>query len=306
MRILTLLPILLAACTPAAFPPEAPKPAPHGPIAAPTKVEARPDDLVANLRSSDYPEARLESRADGERSFRVALGASRTTGLVEPIAMANRLASDHSTTLGLGPTGAFQDVTDGPNQVLIMDSFPPRDSGCSRVRLRIELSSAPSGKPLTLSRTCSVLRPAPPDYRSRALPSTALGAADILAKVGTVGGLEGARFHGRILDRYGDVYEATDPASGPQDEKWKNEPFLVRYVKTLPPLEVEQLALDVALASEAQESPAAAALGADIGGSVYEGTAPGERAGGVRIDLERRSGPASQRAKDWLRRNVER
>jgi hypothetical protein len=138
------------------------------------------------------------------------------------------------------------------------------------------------------------------------LPSTALGAADVLAKVGTVGGLEGGRFHGRILDRFGDVYEATDPASGPQDEKWKNEPFLIRYVKTLPPLEVEQLALDVALASEAQEVPAAASLGGDIGSSVYEGTAPGERAGGGRIDLERRSGPASQRAKDWLRRNVER
>ena len=97
-----------------------------------------------------------------------------------------------------------------------------------------------------------------------------------------------------------------DRASGPQDEKWKTEPFLVRYVKTLPPLEVEQLALDVALASEAQEGPAVTALGADIGGSVYEGTAFGERVGGVPIDLERRSGPASQRAKDWLRRNVER
>ena len=304
MRILVLLPILLAACTPATLPAKAPKPASHGPIAAPAKVESRPDDLVANLRSSEYPEARLEWRKDGELSFQIALGASRTTGQVEPIALANRLASAHSTTLGLGPMGAFQDVTDGPNQVLIMDSFPPRDSGCSRVRLRLELSPAPSGKPLTLSRTCSVLRPTPPDYRSRALPSTALGATDVLAKVGTVGGLEGARFHGRILDRYGDVYEASDPASGPQDEKWKNEPFLVRYVKTLPPLEVEQLALDIALASEAQEGPAAAALGADIGSSVYEGTAPG--AGGGRIDLERRSGPARQRAKDWLRRNVER
>ena len=130
--------------------------------------------------------------------------------------------------------------------------------------------------------------------RPRPLVARRLGAAAVLAKV-----IEGARFHGRILDRFGDVYEDSDPATGPQ-------PFLVRYVKTLPPLEVEQLALDVALASEAQEGPAAAALGADIGGSVYEGTAPGERAGGGRIDLERRSGPTSQRAKDWLRWNVER
>ena len=171
---------------------------------------------------------------------------------------------------------------------------PPRDTGCRRARLAIELDGA---TPVSFEHTCERFAKTPPRYATRALPSSAKGSVDIVARVGWVGSIAGPLFSGFVLDRYGDVYEASDDLRPMGTEP---KPFLDEYVKTLPKAEVEQFLADVAAAKQEPVSPPPPPK-PDKGGAVVTAFVGTER-----VPLDRIDHPAARRAATWAASAVRR
>jgi len=149
---------------------------------------------------------------------------------------------------------------------------------------------------VSLEHTCERFAKTPPRYATRALPSSAKGTVDILARVGWVGSIAGPLFSGYVLDRFGDVYKASDDVRPMGSEP---KPFLNEYVKTLPKAEVEQFLADVAASKHQPPSPSPPPGGADMGGAVVDAFVGKESVSIARIDH-----PAAKRAAAWARSTV--
>lgn len=201
----------------------------------------------------------------------------------------------HQGMLGGGPSSNVFSSERGGHAVRTGVANPPRDTGCRRVRLAIELDGM---APVSLEHTCERFTKTPPRYASRALPSSAKGTVDILARVGWVGGIAGPLFSGYVLDRFGDVYAASDDS---QPRGREPKPFLNEYVRTLPKAEVEQFLADVAASKQQPPSPSPPPQGADMGGAVVDAFVGKES-----VSLDRIDHPAAKRAAAWAKNALRR
>jgi len=260
-----------------------PEPEPPGPPPPPAVDKG---SLLKAVRAS-YPQAAMGATArPGTVTITFGPGPTADNASTFTAAFLKR----HQGVLGAGPLSAVFSSERGGHAVRTAFGNPPRDTGCRRVRLAIELDGA---APVALEHTCERFAKSPPRYASRALPSSAKGTVDILARVGWVGGIAGPLFSGYVLDRYGDVYEASDDLRPMGSEP---KPFLDEYVKTLPKAEVEQFLADVAASKDQPPSPSPPPGGADMGGAVVDAFVGKESLSIARIDH-----PAAKRAAAWVK-----
>ena len=262
-----------------------PHPLAHGPVPAPAAVDVDPPRLVASLRL-DYPEAALDP-SPPPSTLRVRLGAVAKVTDLQTFAVG--LFEKHHGALGYVALGERDSFNDGPVWVSAVYASVPRDTGCRRVRLGVGFDDR---KPIFVERTCEAFTRRPPSYRARALPSTATGNVEILARKGPFGGYSGTAFSGVVLDRYGDVYSAVDgPFYGYK---------LLDYVRTLPPEEVEQFMYDVALSRSSTVVSSSEPPTPDMPSFVVDGFL----VEGQVVDLKGRRGAAASRARAWAEDNL--
>jgi len=274
-----------------------PHPPPHGPVPAPLPVPTNPEAILAEVRST-YPQARLEPSGSAD-SIRLTFGPGPLVTSAD--AFASPFFPHYAERLGTGPLGRIFGTDRGSTSVRSAFGEPPRDSGCRRVKVVLEIAAL---APTTLARTCERFTHAPPSYHARPLPSTASANVDILVRVGSIGGFAGPLFSGLAIDRYGDVYEAGDYLPGPVGAE--PTPFLREYVRTLPAEEVEQFALDVSLALREPEEPDTSPVVPDLGGAVVQAFVLGSAGTLETVDLAQRRGPAASRAVSWVKRAARR
>ena len=274
-----------------------PHPPLHGPVPAPPRVTTNPEAILAEVRST-YPQARLEPSGSAD-SIRLTFGPGPLVTSAD--AFASSFFPHYAERLGTGPLGRVFGTDRGSTSVRGAFGEPPRDSGCRRVKVVLEIAAL---APTTLARTCERFTRAPPSYHARSLPSTAPANVDILVRVGSIGGIAGPLFSGLAIDRYGDVYEASDYLPGPVDAE--PTPFLREYVRTLPAEEVEQFALDVSLALREREEPDTSPVIPDLGGAVVQAFVLGSTGTVETVDLAQRRGPAASRAVSWVERAARR
>lgn len=147
---------------------------------------------------------------------------------------------DHEKSLALPALEKFAadpPIPGVPDQVVWQgEGTPNADSPCSKVKIRLELSTTRHrGIPTYVRRTCVSGRGRGPSFVGRTLPRTgAMGRVLFFCR-----GSEIARGDSTFVDQYGDVYLGTpdDPARRPQ------------FLLTLPPRDVEAAMLDAIAAS---------------------------------------------------------
>ena len=267
-----------------------PHPPAHGPVPAPAAVDVDPPRLVASLRL-DYPEAALDP-SPPPSTLRVRLGAVAKVTDLQTFAVG--LFEKHHGALGYVALGERDSFNDGLVWVSAVYASVPRDTGCRRVRLGVGFDDR---KPIFVERTCEAFTRRPPSYRARALPSTATGNVEILARKGTHEVCPGiisavTIFSGLVLDRYGDVYTASAGSFYGYT--------LLDYVRTLPPAEVEQFMYDVALSRSSSEESPSDPPRADAPPFVVDGFLAEQDP----VPLLKRRGSAASRARAWAEDNL--
>ncbi len=272
-------------------------PPPHGAVPAPPPVTTNPEAILAQMRST-YPQARVEPSGLAD-SIRVTFGPGPLVTSAD--VFASSFFPQYAERLGTGPLGRIFGTDRGSTSFRGAFGAPPRDSGCRRVKIVLEIVAL---APATLVRTCERFTRAPPSYRARPLPSTAPANVDILVRVGSIGGIAGPLFSGFAIDRYGDVYEAWDALPGPAHAE--PAPFLREYVRTLPAGEVEQFAFDVSFALREPEVPDTSPVVPDGGGAIVQAFVMTSAGTVETVDLAQRRGPAATRAVSWVERATRR
>lgn len=213
-------------------------------------------------------------------------------------------AHRYAESLAFGIGGATFVESFPPGKVLLADSNPQRDAGCLYVLLRLERSAEANGS-VVISRECQAADRSPPSYRSRDLPYTANGAVEVLARCGfSANGINEA-YVGFALDKFGDVYDvALRPAERRRDLAWDYDPerplaavtnVLMRYVRTMPPAQVEQLMWDIAQAETGSRRKPDFVYGAPTCTAVID-SPPAPRT----INLEEHGGSAAARSRASL------
>lgn len=267
-----------------------PHPPAHGPVPAPAAVEFDPPRLVASLRT-DFPGATLDP-SPPPSTVRVRIGEVAKVTDLETFALG--LFEKHHAALGYVARAETESFSVGPVWVSAAYVSAPRDTGCRRVRLGVGFDDR---KPIFVERTCEAFTRRPPSYRARALPSTATGNVEILARKGTYevcpGIISGVTiFSGLVLDRYGDVYTASAGSFYGYT--------LLDYVRTLPPAEVEQFMYDVALSRSSSEESPSDPPRADAPPFVVDGFLAEQDP----VPLLKRRGSAASRARAWAENNL--
>jgi len=267
-----------------------PHPPAHGPVPAPAAVDFDPPRLVASLRA-DFPGATLDP-SPPPSTVRVRIGDVAKVTDLETFALG--IFDKHHAALGYVAREKAESFSVGPVWVSAAYVSAPRDTGCRRVRLGVGFEER---KPVFVERTCEAFARRPPSYRARALPSTATGNVEILARKGTYEVYPGIisaviKYSGLVLDRYGDVYTASAGSYYGYE--------LLDYVRTLPPAEVEQFMYDVALSRSSSEESPSEPPRADAPPLVVDGFLAEQDP----VPLLKRRGSAASRARAWAENNL--
>lgn len=252
-----------------------------GPVPAPVASTFDPRASLEEVRI-DYPQAKLDEGPAGGEGV-LTFGPAREGLPPDPLSF--RFLQRHVTALGVGETPTVGAPLDLESPTRTFFAYPLRDTGCARIRVTLE--RGPSG-PTSLRRTCERLRKAPPSYAARPLPQTAMGDAEILVRIGVVGGFAGPLFSGYVIDRFGDVYRAAD--SIPRDA----EPYMREYVATLPPADVERFACDVSSVRDERPRTDSAPAVPDLGALVVQAYV-----GQKSVPLDSLSSSTAERARRW-------